>query len=315
LKGGAVLEFIKGFTYGWMSRKGDFEKPEAKESMRLLKERTNTEYAIISLAALQDGAHTTVIDYTGDHMVSDEELVEMIEYAQSLGLKVILKPTVNCKDGTWRAHINFFDLDVPCEPKWRDWFKSYTEYQMHYATIAQKTYCDMFIVGCEMVQTERKDKEWRALVEEVRTVYKGVITYNTDKYQEGNVKWWDALDVISSSGYYPINDWDNQLDRIEKIVKPFNKPFFFAEAGCPSRSNSPYVPNDWDLEGETDMKAQEDYYKVMFEKTKERDWVRGFGLWDWKALLHDENEAKANDEYAVFGKPAEKVIRNYYASK
>ena len=29
--------------------------------------------------------------------------------AQELGLLVALKPTVNCKNGTWRAHINFFD--------------------------------------------------------------------------------------------------------------------------------------------------------------------------------------------------------------
>ncbi|MGM7719698.1 glycoside hydrolase family 113 [Metabacillus sp. Hm71] len=309
------MEFIKGFTYGWMSRRGDFTKPEAKESMRLLKERTNTNCVIISLAALQDGPHSTVVDYTGDHMVADEELIEMVEYAQSMDLKVMLKPTVNCKDGTWRAHINFFDLDVPCEPKWKDWFKSYTKYQMHYAEIAQRTNCDMFIVGCEMVQTERREQEWRNLIKEVRAIYKGPITYNTDKYQEGNVRWWDAVDVISSSGYYPIDDWDQQLARIESILKPFNKPFFFAEAGCPSRSNSPYIPNDWGLEGKTDMKAQADYYQVMFEKAGQKEWVKGFGLWDWKALLHDENEAFANDDYAVFGKPAEKVIYDFYLAK
>ncbi|WP_307337665.1 glycoside hydrolase family 113 [Metabacillus malikii] len=309
------MDFINGFTFGWMSRRGDFEKPEAKESLRKLKERTNTDYVIISLAALQDGAHTTVVDYQGKHMVSDEELVQMIDYSRELGLKVILKPTVNCKDGTWRAHINFFDLDVPCEPKWSEWFKSYTEYQVHYAKIAEKTKCEMMIVGCEMVQTERRDKEWRALIDDVRVEYKGPITYNTDKYQEGNVKWWDAVDVISSSGYYPIDDWDNQLARIEEIIKPYNKPFFFAEAGCPSRSNSPYVPNDWGLEGEIDMEAQANYYKVMFEKAGQKDWVQGFGLWDWKALLYKEEDAFTDDEYAVYGKPAEKVIKEFYATK
>ncbi len=34
----------------------------------------------------------------------------------------------------------------------------------------------------------------------------------TDKYQENNVTWWDCVDVISSSGYYPIDDWDRQLE-------------------------------------------------------------------------------------------------------
>lgn len=37
------------------------------------------------------------------------------------------------------------------------------------------------------------------------------------------------MDVISSSGYYPIHDWENQLDRIERVVKKYQKPFFFAE--------------------------------------------------------------------------------------
>lgn len=248
-------------------------------------------------------------------MVSDNELIEMIKFAKTLGLKVILKPAVNVKDGTWRAHINFFDIDVPCEPKWSDWFKSYTNYQLHYAKIAEATKCEMLIVGCEMVQTERREQEWRKLVADVRTAYHGPITYNTDKYQEGNVKWWDAVDVISSSGYYPIHDWENQLDRIEAIITPFNKPFFFAEAGCPSRTGSSSVPNDWGLEGTVNMKEQEEYYQVMFEKTNERSWVQGFGLWDWSALLYQEENAKMDDGYGVYGKPSEKVIKEYYSGK
>jgi hypothetical protein len=308
------MEYIKGFTFGWMSKEGDFEKLDAKESLKLLKEETGSEYVIIAFAALQDTAHSTEIDFTGSHIVGDEELIEMIRYAKSLNLKVILKPTVNIKDGTWRAHINFFDTDVPCEPKWADWFRSYTDYQIHYAKIAEETQCEMLIIGCEMVQTERRDVEWRKLITDVRTVYRGPITYNTDKYQEGNVKWWDAVDVISSSGYYPIHDWENQLNRIEEVIKPFGKPFFFAEAGCPSRSGSANIPNDWSLKGEVHLEEQEKYYQVMFEKTKSRKWVKGFGLWDWSALLYKEENAVTNDGYGVFGKPAVKVIKHYYES-
>ncbi|WP_440897712.1 glycoside hydrolase family 113 [Amphibacillus sp. Q70] len=309
------MEFIKGFTFGWDSQKGYFKTERAKESLRLMQERTASEYCIIALTALQETAHTTEIDYKGLHMVDDDELIEMIEYAKSLGLKVILKPTVNCKDGTWRAHINFFDTDVPCEPKWGDWFASYRDYQKHYARIAEKTACDMFIVGCEMVQTERKEAYWRQLIAEVRQEYQGLVTYNTDKYQEDNVTFWDALDLISSSGYYPINDWENQLDRIEAVIKKYDKPFFFAEAGCPSRSGSAMIPNDWALEGSVNLQEQADYYQVMFEQTKRRSWVGGFGLWDWQTYLHDESEVEQNDDYGVYGKPAEQIIKTYYQSR
>src|SRR5699024_9719962 len=116
-------------------------------SLRLMKVRTNSEYVIISLAALQDTAQSVDIDFQGSHMVDDDELIDMITYAQTLDLKVILKPTVNTREGTWRAHINFFDMDIPCEPKWHEWFDSYTKYQLHYAKIAEKTKCDMYIIG------------------------------------------------------------------------------------------------------------------------------------------------------------------------
>jgi len=306
------MEYIKGFTFGWMSRRGAFSTEEAKQSLRSMKNRTSSEYVIIALAALQDTAQSTNIDFIGSHIVGDKELTDMIEYAQTLGLKVILKPTVNVKDGTWRAHINFFDLDVPCEPKWKDWFKSYRDYQLHYAEIASETNCEMLIIGCEMVQTERREQEWRGLIQEIRRTYSGLITYNTDKYQEGNVKWWDAVDVISSGGYYPIHTWEEELQRIETVVKPYGKPFFFAEAGCPSRNGSSHVPNNWSLEGAVSVEEQEAYYKTMFEKTKEKSWIKGFGLWDWSAQLYDERKASLDSGYGVYGKPAEKVIQHFY---
>ena len=66
-----------------------------------------------------------------------------------------------------------------------------------------------------------------------RQVYHGLLTYNTDKYQEEMVTWWDALDVISSSGYYPIDKWDENFRRIKAVADAFDKPFFFAECGIP----------------------------------------------------------------------------------
>src|SRR5699024_204800 len=160
---------------------------------------------------------------------------------------------------------------------------------------AEETNCDMFIAGCEMVQAERRADEWRTLIADVRNEYTGPITYNTDKYQEDRASWWDAVDVVSSSGYYAIDDGDNELDRIEKVVKTHNKPLFFAEAGCTRREGSSFIPNNWELEGSVNLKEQEDFYRVMFEKTKQRDWIKGFGLWDWNTLLADESSAINDD--------------------
>lgn len=163
---------------------------------------------------------------------------------------------MNCKDGTWRAFISFFKHDVLCEPKWENWFASYKEFQTHYARIAEEEQCDIFIAGCEMVMTEHREKQWREVIASIRKEYHGLVSYNTDKYQEDHVSWWDCVDVISSSGYYPIDQWEQELDRIEKTVLKYRKPFFFAEAGCMSRKGSGMVPNNWELQGELRLEEQ-----------------------------------------------------------
>lgn len=306
---------IKGMTFAPFCNRGVFRKEETKESFRIMKERTGANTVIFAPNGMQKNAHSTDIVFKGEHNIEDDELKEMIVYAKSLGLQVALKPTANCLDGTWRAFISFFPEDVPCEPKWSEWFMSYTEFQLHYARIAEEMNCEMFIAGCEMVMTECREREWRRLLEEIRKVYNGLISYNTDKYQEDHVKWWDAVDVISSSGYYPADDWENQLDRIEKVVEEFQKPFFFAEAGCMSTSGSGKIPNDWEVTGETNLTEQKEWYEKALSAMKKREWVDGVAFWSWNAKLYKEEEAEENRFYEIYAKPAEKIVRENFAEQ
>lgn len=307
--------YIAGMTWGWTGVRGTWRGEDAEKSMELMASRLSVNWTAITFAALQDHPQATEIRFREHPTVTDDEVIAAIAKAKQLGLNVCLKPVVNCANGTWRAHINFFDKDVPCEPKWSDWFASYTAFILHYAAIAEQSGCEMLCIGCEMVQTDRREKEWRELIAKVRAIYGGIVTYNCDKYQEDNVGWWDAVDMIASSGYYPIHDWEQQLDRIQTVVEKWNKPFFFMEAGCPSREGSPLLPNDWGLIGGPSQSAQREFYEAMLESCDKRDWVRGFMLWDWPAQLYEENEAYANDDYCMFGKEAESVIRDYYQSK
>ncbi len=309
------MEFVKGITFAAFACRDSLNREETYESLRNLKERTGASHIILVPNGLQETAQSEEIDYASKASVTDEELIKIIHYAKELKLKVILKPAVNCKNGTWRAYINFFDKDVHCEPQWRNWFASYTDFQLHFAKIAEAEKCDMFIVGCEMVMAEHREAEWRKLVKDVREVYHGLISYNTDKYHEDNVAWWDCVDVISSSGYYPLEDWDEELDRIEKVVKAFQKPFFFAEAGCMSVEGSSKVPNSWMLQGKTSLSEQADWYRAMFEACDKRDWVRGYGVWDWSAKLYALAASSSNAKYDIYGKPAEAIIKEYYLRK
>lgn len=306
------MQYIKGITFGSFAGRGSFEQNAAYQSMDLLVQRMNANFIMLVPNGVQETPQSETIDYSTPATMSDEELTRMVDYIHGKGLAVGLKPTVNCKNGTWRAHINFFDKDVPCEPKWSTWFEAYTDFQLHFARLAEATGCEMFLPGCEMVMSERRDREWRRLIGDIRTVYGGLVSYNTDKYQEDNVTWWDCVDVISSSGYYPIDDWDSQLDRIEKTVRKFNKPFFFAEAGCMSVAGASKVPNDWMVRGGQALAEQADWYAEMFRKAGSRDFVNGFCLWDWAWRQRSQKEALKDCGYDFCGKPAESVISDFY---
>lgn len=308
------MEYICGMTYAPFARKGSYQEKSAFDSLKKMKENTNSNFAILAPNGLQDTAQSEEICYTSEATVSDDELKGMIDYAKELGMRVALKPTVNCKNGTWRAHVNFFDEDVVCEPKWCNWFESYTEFQLHYARLAKEMGVEMHIAGCEMVMAEHREAEWRKLIADIRSEFDGLVSYNTDKYQEHNVKWWDAVDVISSSGYYPLEDWENQLDRIEAVVKKFQKPFFFAEAGCMSIVDSNKVPNDWTVQGEADAKGQADWYEAMFQACLKREWVKGMAFWSWSSHLYTKNDALKRKDYEIYAKPAEKIVKKYFDS-
>ena len=302
---------ICGMTWGWVGTRGTWATPAASDSMARMAEH-GVNWTALAYSALQDTPFSTDIRYTEAPTVTDDEIVWAIREAKRHGLKVCLKPVVNCADGTWRAHIGFFDWDVPGEPSWSDWFASYREFILHAARIAEAEHCDMLCIGCEMVRADGQEAHWRRLIADVREVYTGPITYNCDKYQEDHVTWWDAVDVISSSGYYPIDQWPAQLDRVEAVVAASGKPFFFMEAGCPSRTGSADLPNDWALPGDPSGEEQLRYYRDMFAATAERPWVLGFMLWDWPAELYDAADAATNDDYCPYGKPAGAYLRERY---
>lgn len=306
-----LREDVLGMTWGWTGVRGTWGGKKAQYSMERMKE-LGVNWTAIAFAALQDHPQATVIRYREEPTVTDEEIRWAVKEAHRLGLNVCLKPVVNCRNGVWRAHICFFDEEVPCEPGWSQWFASYTEFMLHYAHLAQELECEMMCIGCEMVQSDKREKEWRELIAKVRKVYAGPLTYNCDKYQEDRITWWDAVDIMSSSGYYPIHDWPVQLSRIGKAVEKEGKPFFFMETGCPSRIGSSRIPNDWGLVGEPSEEEQDRYYEAMFAACSRTPWVRGFMLWDWPAILYAAEDASTNDDYCIYGKKAANRVRAVY---
>ena len=306
------MDFLNAYTFGFCEKRGFTEREGWKDSLEKMARSTGCNAVILPVVAWQDHTYSTRIDTDTPDVISEEDVRRVCEHARALGLKIIIKAMVNCRDGYWRAYIHFFDHEVEGEARWSDWFRPWTKFVCKAADMARENNADMFCAGCEMVGTNHREAEWRQLLAEVRKHYSGPVTYNCDKYQEDPITWWDAVDVISSSGYYPIDRLDDNMERIRKVAEKFGKPFMFMECGCPARNGSEYRPNDWAFGGETDPEAQNKWYRAFTEALRRHPFVRGTGWWDWPgSRLYPEEAGKNHNGYCTWGKPANETLRAF----
>jgi hypothetical protein len=314
--------FCKGFTWGWCGKRGDYQKEEARISMQKMHDN-GCDWIGICFYALQDRYYSTKIYYDYETTPADKDIATAISMARSLGMKVCLKPVVNCADDVWRARISF-PIEQSAEKYWREWFKSYTNFILHYAEIAQDNHCEMFCIGCEMVGTEYQYDRWVQLIEKVRSVYTGLLIYNLQHNSLEECKWLDKLDVVGISAYYPVGrnnsnnsaeamcrNWEKEVDRLEQLSMEIKKPIIFIEIGCQSVEGASISP--WNAEGNiVSQKEQADFYESAFRTFYHRKWFAGYFWWDWRAVLYDLEQAKDNKDFNLYGKEAELVLRNWY---
>lgn len=311
---------IKGFSYGFLAERGDYASGEAVESLEKLRE-TGTDWISLCMVVFQETYCSTDISFDYNKTPSDMEVIKIIEEAHKLGFKVCLKPMINSKDHLWRAKITFPDEG----DYWARWFYSYTGFLKHYAEIADQTVCEMYCVGCEMVGTEHREAEWREAIGSVRHIYDGPLIYNANHGKEEGINWWDAVDYLGTSAYYPvaatggaseeemISNWERIKIRIRGLYDKYKKPIVFMEIGCRSARGCASMP--WDFE-HTELPHDEDeqarFYSSCMKVFAHEPWFSGFFWWDWRHKLHTLKEAPTNNDFGIYGKKAEQIIREQW---
>jgi hypothetical protein len=274
-------------------------------------------------------------------MVTDDEIRRAISLARQNNLKIILKPMIEIRDGTWRAWIEFKTAEGKDDAQaWDKWWADFEQFLLHYAQIAEQTNCEVFSLGCEMGSTERHEDRWRSLIAKIRKVYRGAITYDINHGEEAKLKWWDAVDIISISGYYPIGTgkipravedpntvppsensvetlklgWKPIKEKLRRISKRYDRPILFIEIGvCSARncSSAPWTHPDPNLFYDADEQSR--YYQATIETFWDEPWFIGFAWWDWPHHLYSPEQAKNNIGFCIYGKPAEQIVRQWYA--
>ena len=332
---------IKGFTYGWDARRGMFKTEESFESMKRLAE-TGCNWVTLAFMVTQQTFSSTRFGFDYRFCVTDREIILAVERLKSLGMKVCLKPILNSEDGVWRAHISFPDIEFPVTDNsgnerhfhgkrnkyWDEWFSCYTAFICHYAEIAEDTNCEMLCLGCEMLGTEKKEDYWRLLIDEVKNIYHGKTVYNTNHGSENNVKWFDAVDFIGTSAYYPVADgggesaesmvkrWEKVKPQLAAVSEKFGgKKIVFMEIGCRSARGCAAMPWDFNhVDLPYDEDEQNNFYLSALTAFWDEPWFGGFFWWDWGTNLYPIEKSRTDRGFAIYGKKAEKTLSEWYHS-
>ena len=224
--------FVKGYTWGWVGSRGSYLGDRPAESMRLLAD-TGSQWVCIGFVGHQPTRNTPEIRFaeSDPSMVTDDEIRHAVKLARDNHLKVILKPVIDPADGQWRGTIEFKTTDGKTDDAaWEKWWKAYETFMLHYAAIAQTEKCELLCIGCEMHTTERFESQWRAVIGKIRKAYSGPLIYDTNWGDEEKVAWWDAVDIIGISAYYPVSTkddtslahmitaWEKIRDRLRKLA-------------------------------------------------------------------------------------------------
>lgn len=296
-----------GMTYGYFANRGELISDKGIESQKAMY-NLNINWTCLTVVNYQETYHSTRI--YADHLrtPSDYDIEFFVKQAHDRGVKVCLKPMVHSEDNVWRAHIGFPDLNMDdLNAYWKPWFESYKNFILHYAELAQRCGVEMLCIGCEMLGTEHRKDDWLYIIKEVRRVYNGVVVYNTNHDHEDSQEWFDTLDYIGTSAYYPvcensnttsyeemIKGWWEVRYRLDAIAKDRGKQFIFMEIGCRSVVNASRHPWDFTEDLPYDEWEQKHFYESCMEVFADDPYFAGVFWWDWPTNLP---EGRGKDFY------------------
>jgi len=248
-------------------------------------------------------------------------IIESTRLAHAKNVKVMLKPQIYIPGG-WIG-----DLDFESSKDWQIWENSYRDYIMHFVDIAIEQDIEMLCIGTELkIAVKKREKFWRALIKEIRGVYDGMLIYsaNWDSYKE--VPFWDELDFIGISAYFPLTKtktpeknellkkWRPIVRQLKKYSNKQDKKIIFTEYGYLSVDGCAY--RAWELEKNVgslsiNEQAQANAIESILSSFWQQDFWGGGFLWKWfpNGMGH---EGYVDKDYTPQHKLSEKTLAKWY---
>ncbi len=261
----------------------------------------------------------TAIRYGGARTwESDESLVHAIRFAHRAGLRVILKPQV------WVARGGFIGDVAPRGAAWTTWWASYRDFLAHFRDIAAREKVDALCIGTELGGTTLAHPgDWRALIRETRRAYPGELTYSANWWGEFSaVSFWDALDCIGISFYYPLAGGDRaamqasaraNVAHLDSVATRTGRGVLVMELGFPARRGGHDEPWHETWAGVPDPAAQARCTEAVLQALGDKPWLRGVLWWKW---YNAQAPLGALDVgYCPRGRPTQKVLEKFWRAR
>ncbi len=245
---------------------------------------------------------------------TDARVLRSAREARKLGLHLMLKPHL------WAGQRFHGAIAFKDDSRFREWFKDYRLWMLHYARLAEAGGFDVLSIGNELAGLTGREQAWRSLIADVRRVYRGPVTYAAHWEAEvESIAFWDALDYIGVNFYFPIAsrgaspsprspELRTAARTIENVRARFGKPVLFTEVGFPALATAAARP--WEENSSAlDPALQARCYSVWFENFATQRHVAGMFWWKWPS--HGRG-SPFDPSHRPLAKPAMGVMKDWF---
>lgn len=278
--------------------------------------------AVMPFGFMRETVHPEIIFDTDRQWFGETKkgAKQYIELLQKNDISVMLKPQIWVWKGEFTGTIT-----METEEQWLELEDSYDRFILAYAALAEETQVPIFCIGTELEKfVENRPEYWKRLIEKIRKVYTGKLTYaaNWDEYKR--TPFWKELDYIGIDAYFPLSEaktptvkelrqgWQPWKTKINEVATANDKQVLFTEFGYRSMDFTAKKPwlVDRTEEG-VNLQAQVNAKKAIFQEFWSKDWFAGGYVWKW-FIQHETSGGNADNRFTPQNKPAQKVIESQY---
>jgi hypothetical protein len=326
----------KGMTFGFYARNGYYGSPQARLEVDRMAE-TGIQWVCVVATVLQETFASGRQFRDFRITPADDELRDIIDYIHQRGMKVQLRPMLECWDGTQRIHISFpGDNEImPGKPirHASRWFESMTDRTLHYARLATRAGCEAYGLDSEIDHITHFNDQWKQVVAAARSVYSGhltsshtsVVNFLRDLQRPDH--WFRDLDSLGTSFYDPASDKPNatlnemvaflqpRLEHHRAVAKLYGKPYYFGEIGCCATTGATQLPYFWNNNGGYDGQEQANYLEAVLRTFWNEPWWMGLYWWKWDEQNDRpqfRTDPRGDKGFTLYGKPAAEVMKRWY---